>query len=241
MRRHFEFRETVVTIEAPDDHIPVGERALLEARGEVEGYIARDPFFGTTFEPYPPREGMGEVVRRMCQASCDARVGPMAAVAGAIAERAMEAMVREGCPHCLVDNGGDIALHTSGTVTVGLYAGQGSMGDLAMEVPATSGPLGICTSSGTIGPSISLGRADLATVISRDVALADACATRLGNLVSDDEEGTLHDALREVLAIAGVRGALVMVAGKLALAGDVPRLMRCRVPEGRITRVRYER
>ena len=241
MRRHFEFRETAVTIEAPERYLPLAENALLEARKGVEEHIARDPFFRTTFEPCPVEEGMSEVVRRMCQASCRAGVGPMAAVAGAIAEQAMEAMVREGCGHCLVDNGGDIALHTSGTVTVGLYAGTSTQNCLALEMPPTRGPLGICTSSGTVGPSISLGQADLATVMSEDVALADACATRLGNLVVDDGEGTLRRALGTVLSIEGVRGALVMVDGKLGLAGDVPRLVRCQVPEGRITRVRYER
>ncbi|MCK7460695.1 MAG: UPF0280 family protein [Sphingobacterium sp.] len=117
---------------------------------------------------------------------------PMAAVAGAISQQAVRAMVDEGCKHCLVDNGGDIAMRTNRTVTVGLYAGECTPNYLAIEVPATKKMLGICTSSGTVGPSISFGKADLVTVISEDVALADACATKLGQ----PHHGRRYDAHR---------------------------------------------
>ena len=241
MRRHFEYRETAVTLEAEEKFLSLAEAALLKARQEVEAHIAKDPYFRTTFEPYPLQEDMGEVVKHMCQAAERADVGPMAAVAGAISQKAVEAMMEAGCKHCLVDNGGDIAMRTSRTVTVGLYAGEQTPNYLALEVPATKGILGICTSSGTVGPSISLGRADLATVISDDVALADACATKLGNLITEDDVTLLDKALREVLAIKGVRGALAMIGGKLGMGGDVPRLVRCDVPPELITKVRFER
>jgi len=239
MRRHFEYRETAVTIEADEEYLHLAEAAVLEARQEVEAFIARDPYFRTTFDPYPLEEGMGQVVRHMCQAAERAEVGPMAAVAGAISQRAVEAVLEAGGKHCLVDNGGDIAMRTSRTVTVGLYAGEHTPNYLATEIPATKGLLGICTSSGTVGPSISLGRADLATVISDDVALADACATKLGNLITEDDVTLMDKAMREVLGIKGVKGALAMVGGKLALGGEVGKLVRCDVPKDLITRVRF--
>jgi ApbE superfamily uncharacterized protein (UPF0280 family) len=241
MRKHFEYRETAVTIEAAEKEIALAESAILSAREEVEAYIAKDPFFATTFEPYPVQEDMGEVVKRMCLAAEKAGVGPMAAVAGAISQQAVRAMVEAGCRHCLVDNGGDIAMRTTKTVTVGLYAGEQTPNYLALEVLPTRGMYGICTSSGTIGPSISMGRADLATVIAEDVALADACATKLGNLIEEDDVTLMEKSLRQVLAIEGVKGALVMAGGKLGMGGEVPRLVRCDVPKDLITRVHFER
>jgi len=241
MRKHFEIKETAVTIEAAEEYLLLAEKAVMEARAQVEAYIAQDEFFKTTFEPYPVRPDMGHVVKRMCLAAEKADVGPMAAVAGAISEQAVVAMTEAGCKHCMVDNGGDVAMRTSKTVTVGLYAGLTSPIYMALEVPPTRGMYGICTSSGTIGPSISLGRADLATVISDDAALADACATKLGNMISDDDVTTMDKALREVLAIDGVLGALVMINGRMGMGGDLPRLVRCDIPYDRITKVRYER
>jgi ApbE superfamily uncharacterized protein (UPF0280 family) len=239
MRRHFQFKETAATIEADEEYLPLAEDALLKAREQVETYIAKDPYFKATFDPYPVRSDMGDVVKHMCNAAQKADVGPMASVAGAISQAAVEAMVEEGCKHCLVDNGGDIAMRTNRTVTVGLYAGECKPNYLAIEVPATKGLLGICTSSGTVGPSISLGRADLATVISDDVALADACATKLGNLITEDDLTLMDRSIREVLSIKGVKGALVMINGKLGMGGDVPRLVRSDVPPDKITRIRF--
>lgn len=238
MRKHFEYRESALTIEAPEPFLLMAERAVLDARHDIESFIAADPFFQTTFEPYAPRDDMADVVRRMCLASEKANVGPMAAVAGAIAEQAVMRMTEEGCPHCIVDNGGDVAMCTSRNAIVGIYSGTENEG-MALDVPPSEGILGICTSSGTIGPSISFGKADVALVISHDVALADACATRLGNLVVDDEEGTIERALREVLGIKGVLGVLVMVNGRMGMAGRVPKLVRCDVPKERITKVQY--
>lgn len=239
MRRHFQYRETVTTIEADEEYLPLAEEAMLKAREAVEAQIEKDPYFKATFDPYPVRSDMAEVVKHMCNAAQKADVGPMAAVAGAISQQAVEAMVEAGSKHCLVDNGGDIAMRSNRTVTVGLYAGEHTPNYLAIEVPATKGLLGICTSSGTIGPSISLGRADLATVISEDVALADACATKLGNLITEDDLTLMDRSIREVLSIKGVRGALVMINGKLGLGGNVPRLVRCDVPPDLITRIRF--
>jgi ApbE superfamily uncharacterized protein (UPF0280 family) len=239
MRRHFQYRETVTTIEADEEYLSLAEEAMLKAREAVEAQIVKDPYFKATFDPYPVRSDMTEVVKHMCGAAQKADVGPMAAVAGAISQEAVTAMMEAGSKHCLVDNGGDIAMRTNRTVTVGLYAGENTPNYLAIEVPATKGLLGICTSSGTVGPSISLGSADLATVISEDVALADACATKLGNLITEDDLTLMDRSIREVLSIKGVKGALVMINGKLGLGGDVPRLVRCDVPKDLISKVRF--
>jgi len=135
MRRHFQYKETAVTIEADEEYLPLAEKAVLDAREEVEAYIAKDPYFKATFDPYPVRADMGEVVRHMCEAAQRADVGPMAAVAGAIGHHAVAAMTKAGCKHCLVDNGGDIVMRTNRTVTVGLYSSVRTPNYLALEVP----------------------------------------------------------------------------------------------------------
>ncbi len=239
MRRHFQFKETAATIEADEEYLSLAEEAMLKAREQVEAYIAKDPYFKATFDPYPVRSDMGEVVKHMCNAAQKADVGPMAAVAGAISQAAVTAMVEAGCKHCLVDNGGDIAMRTNRTVTVGLYAGECTPNYLAIEVPATKRMLGICTLL-RHGRAVHIpGQGDLATVISEDVALSDACATKLGNLITEDDLTLMDRSIREVLSIKGVKGALVMINGKLGMGGDVPRLVRCDVPPDKIARIRF--
>jgi len=236
MRRHFEYRETAVTIEADEEYLHLAEAAVLEARQEVEAFIARDPYFRTTFDPYPLEEGMGQVVRHMCQAAERAEVGPMAAVAGAIAEQAVADMREAGATQAVVDNGGDIALLLDRDTAVGLYAGERVQG-IGFLCRPREGIFGICTSSATIGPSISFGISDAATVISPDVVLADACATRLGNLLTSDREEVMAAALNDVCSIAGVEGAVAVVGDKMAFKGRLPELARVAVPAGRISRI----
>lgn len=219
-RHHLEYGESAISVIADDSFLPCIREAVLEARASIEAVIASDPFFASTMEPYdlPVPEG---VPRRMCEASALCGVGPMAAVAGAIAEHAVRAAVREGCPCVLIDNGGDIAIHSDREIRVGLYGGPRP---LSLLVPPVGDVLGICSSSGRIGPAISLGEADIATVISPNPTLADAAATRLGNLARSDDPAHLRACLDDLLSIEGVSGAILGVGGALALQGDVPPL-----------------
>ena len=159
----------------------------------------------------------------------------MAAVAGAIAQHAVRAMRENGAMHIILDNGGDIALLTEEETAVGIYAGQSAFRGLAYLIPATHGIYGICTSSGTVGPSISLGKADAATVFAADVALADACATALGNLVVDEDEDTLGEAVERIGSLPGVDGCVVMIGEHMAMRGKVPEMMRCTDPRYKVS------
>jgi ApbE superfamily uncharacterized protein (UPF0280 family) len=141
--------------------------------------------------------------------------------------------MNEGASFAMVDNGGDISLLNDQPVLVGIYAGASPIRDLAFEVPPRRRPLGIATSSGTIGPSISFGCADAATVISQDPALADAAATALGNAVHADNP---LEACFKAIDQPGIDGALVIRGEEMALWGALPRLRRARVGPERITR-----
>jgi ApbE superfamily uncharacterized protein (UPF0280 family) len=237
-RKLFQLKETRAFISAREErHILAAKRSIREQRALLEEFISQDPFFMVTLDPYDlPAPEAPEIVKQMILASSRFGIGPMSAVAGAIANFAVEAMVEEGAGYAVVDNGGDIALHNDQTVLVGIYAGRSPHRDLALEVPVRDETLGICTSSGTVGPSISFGFADAATVVASDAILADAAATALGNAVA--LEGPLEDSF---LAIdrPGIEGAIVIRGEELALWGDLPKLRRARVGEERIAKGSY--
>jgi ApbE superfamily uncharacterized protein (UPF0280 family) len=181
MREHFQLKETIVTIVADkESHISKAKESIRLNRKVLERFIAFDPFFRSTLEPYDCPENAPEVVKRMIVAGNSMGIGPMSAVAGTIAAMAVESMVDAGATFAIVDNGGDIALINDRPVIIGVYAGTSPVKDLGFRVTVHDHITGICTSSGTVGPSISFGMADAAIVFSDDVSLADAAATALG-------------------------------------------------------------
>ena len=234
IREHFQFRETIATILADDPvHVAAAKEGMMAARQELEAYIARDPFFAITYAPHTPQGG-GKVVRRMSDAARRAGVGPMAAVAGAIAWSGVEAMAAAGARFGVIDNGGDIALLTFREIRVGIHAGASPLSDrFAFLVPPTDGIQGICTSSATVGPSVSLGVADAVTVFSPDVALADAWATAICNEIRPGDSRVL---LR--LEGTGVTGVVVILGEDVVRWGSPPPLVPAKVDPDIITRGR---
>jgi len=226
VRRHFELKETAVTILAGERFVPIAERAIFETREVIERFIRTNPLFRDTLEPYDEPEDAPPVIKRMCDAARKAEVGPMAAVAGAIAEKALQTMIDAGARQAAVDNGGDIALFLSEPLDVGIFVPNPRFAGLGLHCEPTEEAFGICTSSRSVGHSISFGIADAATIISKNVTLADACATRLGNAVTVDDEMVIKEALDDVMGIKGVDGAMVIVGEHIAFKGSVPRLMR---------------
>jgi len=222
IREHFEIGQTAVTIISDRKYLKVAKEAIFDARSQIGSKIHQDPFFGTTYEPYRPSDKDDHVVRRMCDASLLASVGPMAAVAGAIAEHAVTAMRDAGSEYAIVDNGGDVAIVCDRDVNIGMYADVNGR-RLSIRIPPTDDVLGICSSSASVGPSVSLGRSDISTVISRNVTLADACATTLGNLIK--ERQNMEEHLETVCSIDGITGCLAYCDGVLGMCGDVPELV----------------
>ena len=152
-------------------------------------------------------------------------IGPMAAVAGTLAELAVESMRDAGATYAMVDNGGDVALISDREVLVGIYAGESAFSNkIALRVKPTPSLAGICTSSGTVGHSISFGMADAATVISRSASLSDAAATALGNAVTDAQ--SIPGAFRAINHEEGIEGALVIYKDVLATWGTVPEIVK---------------
>ncbi len=235
MREHFQLKETIVTIFAREEkHIDAARQSIREQRCYLEDFIRKDPFFQITLEPYDlAADNAPQIVKQMIERSAVFRIGPMAAVAGAIAGFAVQAMMDEGATYAMVDNGGDICILNDQPIVAGIYAGSSPIQNLAFELAARKRPLGICTSSGSVGPSISFGFADAAVVISDDVALADAAATALGNAVTAD--GPLQECF-QAIDHPGIDGALVIRGEEMALWKELPPLRRARVGPEKITK-----
>lgn len=226
MIEKFNLKETFVTIIAPKRHyIEIAKGAIIHHRRLLERYIEGDPIFKYTIEPYYPLSNTErpEIVKRMIDAGDAVGIGPMAAVAGVIAELAVEAVMSEGGTHVIIDNGGDIAMINEEPTIIGIYPTR----DLALKIEPRDSMLGICTSSAKIGHSISFGNADAATVISRSPSLADAAATALGNVVKDED---LEEPFARIKDVKLVDGAIVIHGDTVAMWGDLPKIVRAKVP-----------
>jgi len=193
--------------------------AVQEARASLEGYIDRHPDFQTALEPLGVEKDSPSIVREMAEAAALVGVGPMAAVAGAIAERVGRRLMRLS-PEVIVENGGDIFLASSKRRTVGVYAGDSPFtGKLALQIEAEETPIGICTSSGTVGHSLSFGLADAVIVLSPSTALADAAATAIGNIVKQDSD--IDKGIEFAQGIAGLKGVAIIKGSLLGVWGEI--------------------
>lgn len=233
------------------DRPEVIQEEIRRLREQLEEYITDRPAFLQALEPLadPPGKDAPEIVRLMDQASRKTGVGPMAAVAGAIAGASAAAALEAGTTWAVVDNGGDIYIgalskETVSPYLVGLYpfSPEGDppspLMELAFALRAEDIPLAICSSSSKMGHSLSFGRCDLATVFSNDAALADAAATAACNSVKTLDD--VKPVLERIVSIPGVRGVLIIKEGNLGMAGDAPDLVRHGDPDlsGKVTRSR---
>ncbi|MDI6871460.1 MAG: UPF0280 family protein [Bacillota bacterium] len=195
------------------------EQLVREARRGLEAFLAVDPAFWTALAPRPVPPHAPRLVRRMARAAEAAGVGPMAAVAGAIAAEVGEKL-REQTSEVVIENGGDLYLASRQPLTVAVFAGESPFtGLLGLRLPPEKLPTGVCTSAGTVGPSLSFGSADAAVVVAPDAALADAVATAAGNRVHSAAD--LQAAADWALTVPGVAGALLVKGDHLAVAGEV--------------------
>ncbi len=218
-------RETAARIIADPPHVDRAADEIVRRRGELERYIAREPRFRHALEPVAVTGDAPEIARRMAAAARRVGVGPMAAVAGALAALAVEAVQAAGAAYAIVDNGGDVALLAGREVTVGIFTGPAAVRDIALRFPADGRLRAACTSSGTVGHSLSFGRADAALVVAGDAVLADAAATALGNAVPGRDADAIRRAMERLL-IPGIDGLLVVAGDLLVVGGDLPPLLR---------------
>ncbi len=206
--------------------------SILSERENLEAFIRLHPEFETALHPLDLGEEslFPESVRRMQEASRLTGLGPMAAVAGTMAQLAVEAGVAAGSEKNIVENGGDIYLSAAEEILLGLYAGEESrFRDLALRIAPERLPLAVCSSSSRMGHSLSFGDCDLVTVFSKNASLADAAATMGGNLVRS--EADIEPTLERLEAIEGISGALIIRDDRFGAVGEIPELVRSADPE----------
>ena len=191
---------------------------LKDVVSSLEAYIERRGEFLTSLKPIGEDKNAPYVAKRMIQAAAVAGVGPMAAVAGAVAE-AIGRFILKSCRECVVENGGDIFLKLDREARIGVYTSNPHFKDrLAIGIEDCKDGLGVCSSSATIGPSLSLGRADLAMVIDGDCAIADALATASANMVKS--EGDIEKAM-EFVKSRNAKGCLFIKGKKMGIWGNI--------------------
>lgn len=220
-----DYGETHLNIASDIDCRSAALDELVRQYTLLVAYINRNPMFKASYEPVSVEDGAPEVVRLMAEVASACGVGPMASVAGAFAELIGKSIVSEGAADVIVDNGGDVFVKASGMKLVSIYAGPSILSEkFGFMLRPEETPCGICTSSASVGPSISLGKSDSTTVVADSPALADAAASAIGNLVF--LESDIEPALEAVKKIGGVRGVVVIKEGTIGAYGRLPELVR---------------
>jgi ApbE superfamily uncharacterized protein (UPF0280 family) len=212
-------KETDLYIRARTNLKRKAHRLVLKYRETLERYIERHPSFPTSLEPVIVGDDAPHLVTEMAEAASKVGVGPMAAVAGVIAEFVGSELLAFS-PEIIVENGGDIYLKSSVKRLIGIYAGKSPLtGRVGLEIDGEDTPLGICTSSGTVGHSLSFGKADAVIVLSPSTALADAAATAIGNRIS--QSGDIPGGIELAQSIDGLKGVVVIQNEKVGVWGEV--------------------
>ena len=218
-----------VSVKETDLHILASRHVEQEAndlvyqlRNQLENYIRSHPDFLTALIPLELDTLASPIIKAMLQAATAANVGPMAAVAGAIAEYVGRDLLDTGLEEVIVENGGDIFLKRNDDCVTAIFAGQSPLNQkVGIKIPAGRMPLGICTSSGTVGHSLSLGQADSVTVLAASTPLADAAATRLGNEVSSVGKENINHTLEVARTIPGLLGVVIICGEQMGAWGEI--------------------
>ncbi len=193
--------------------------ALNIVRLELEDYIAKHDEFLYSLTPVTLHGDETEISAEMCRASESAGVGPMAAVAGAIAEKVGKELL-DYSTEVIVENGGDLWMKLNKSAVIGIYVNNIYFKDnIGIRINPENTPCSICTSTSKLGHSLSFGKADSVTIIADTGALADAAATAVCNMVQNEND--MENAMEFGMSIDGVRGCLVIFRDKLALQGEI--------------------
>jgi ApbE superfamily uncharacterized protein (UPF0280 family) len=198
---------------------PLARNILKKHREALDKYIQANPFFRYSFQPLEVTDDAPVIVKLMAHAAAIADVGPMASVAGAIAQMVGEELQHD-TKEVIIENGGDNYISSQKERTVAIYAGRSPLsGKIGLKLKPEDMPLGVCTSSGTVSHSMSFGKADAVVAVSASAALADAAATGIGNHISKEEDIPL--ALEYAGNIEGLTGVVIIKGEKIGVRGKI--------------------
>ncbi len=211
-------KETDILVCAERDLKDLAEDLVHRARWDLESYIATHPRFAESYVPVQVEQQAPAIVQQMARAAWRANVGPMAGVAGAVAEYVARGLAKRS-PNVIVENGGDIYIMGTEERTVALWSGSPGVDLIGLRIPPGMQPVAVCTSSATVGPSVSFGSAEAVTALAHDGALADAVVTALANTVHDADD--IPKAIECAKLVPGVFGVLATVNGHVGAWGNV--------------------
>lgn len=204
--------------------LQIGYRSIQENRVKLERFARQRHDFLLSFKPVKISEGPRAALL-MAESAEAANVGPMAAVAGVLADLAVEDMVDAGASLAVVENGGEASIHTQDYVDVALRTGETALSNricFRIEDPSS----GLATSSGLHSHAFSLGEADAVTVFARNSGIADAAATSVGNLMrGEDASSIIKQGVTRALSINGVHGVIVLYNGLYGVGGRMPKMI----------------
>ena len=226
LKESFQIRETCCTIVSDKKRgIKTAMASIKRNRKTLEEYLKNNPRFLHILEPItPPAEP--PIARLMAEAAERATVGPMAAVAGVIADLAVKDMINAGCKVAVVENGGEVSAISERTVDVALAAGDTPLSK-RFGFRLNEFPIGLATSSGRFSHALSFGVAEAATVFCAEAGLADAAATAVGNVVKgEDPKVAVQKGIDKAMSIEGVKGVLILYKGFTGTAGKIPELIK---------------
>jgi ApbE superfamily uncharacterized protein (UPF0280 family) len=222
----FLFKETQCTIIADKKNgIQTAINSIKQNRKALEEYGEAHPNFFNTLESTPaPAKPL--VAKLMAEAAEKAEVGPMAAVAGVLADLAVKDMTASGCEVAVVENGGEISALSNTSIDVAVAAGDEPLSK-RFGFRLTDFPIGVATSSGRYSHALSFGEAEAATVFCENAGLADAAATAVCNIVKgEDSHAAIQAGINKALSIQGVEGVLIIFKGLTGTAGKIPQIIK---------------
>ena len=225
-KRAFRHKESNCTIIS--DKEEAIETAISSIKGHLrmlEAYIKKHPRFLFSLAPVPVDDGP-KVACLMAEAAKKADVGPMAAIAGVLADIAVQDMINSGCKVAVVENGGEIYAISNQPIDIAFAAGEEQLSK-EMGFRLKEFPLGVATSSGRFSHAFSFGDAEAVTIFAVDAGLADATATAVANMITgDDVQGILRRGIDKALGITGVQGVFILYRGVVGKAGQIPELIK---------------
>ncbi len=156
------------------------KNAVIKLYNNLDRVIKNSPVFKTSFEPVKFNLE-NKLIKTMIKSAQKANVGPMAGIAGAFSKAVTNELIKIS-DECYFENGGDISLVCKKNTSVSLFAGYKN-DDITISINLPPGLWGIASSSGKMGRSLSLGIADMVSVVTKCPIKADCFATAIANKV----------------------------------------------------------
>lgn len=232
-REHFSGRWEHFTVQCKETDLWIGinksaykpeipefcSNLIKELRASMEAYLLTDREYLHALVPYEPKGNAPDILKQMSAVAQKTGIGPMSAVAGAVARYTALALKEKfGIPEVIVENGGDIYADIQEDIDISVFAGASPLSEkVGLHINAKDAPLGICTSSGTVGPSLSFGKADAVMIICQDVLLADSYATAFANYVRKAED--INPVLEKISKTGDIISAIVIKDDKMGVIG----------------------